>query len=274
MAASDRYPPARGDEAELFRDFNDELMRLIGHAVHHCTPQIIEDACSFAWAEFLRHQPDRGHNWRGWIFRTAQRQAWVLAREARDALPLISSDGSDQRGVRGAETIDELELRRDVTDALSVLAQIPPRMQRIALLRALGMRHREIAEITGDSPTSVHRLIVTANERIADVLEARAHAERPSAPRAERLWELERHPPGVAGAQDRPTSDRQAAGQGSERAAAGVAQGRAGARRLSARGRAGAVWVDDESATRGARAARSACLGGQGARGVRDHALW
>ena len=107
--------------------------------MHHCTPQIIEDACSFAWAEFLRHQPDREHNWRGWIFRTAQRQAWVLAREARDGLPLMSSDGYGQRGPRAAERIDQLELRHDLADALSVLAQIPPRLQRIALLRALGL---------------------------------------------------------------------------------------------------------------------------------------
>jgi hypothetical protein len=88
MATHDPRPGARGDEAELFRAFNDELVRAVSHAVNRSTPQNIEDACAFAWAQFLEHQPDRDLNWQGWMFRTAQRQAWLLERHARETLPL------------------------------------------------------------------------------------------------------------------------------------------------------------------------------------------
>ena len=37
-----------------------------------------DDACGFAWLQFLREQPDRDQNWRGWLYRVAQRDAWRL----------------------------------------------------------------------------------------------------------------------------------------------------------------------------------------------------
>src|SRR3954454_8855850 len=78
MAESRHLPPARGDEDELFRAYNHDLMRSIATAVHVSAEQTVEDACAFAWAKFLETQPDRGRNWKGWLFRTAQRQAWLL----------------------------------------------------------------------------------------------------------------------------------------------------------------------------------------------------
>src|ERR1700754_1164834 len=92
MADSGQHAPARGDEAELFRECNDELVRLVAGNVGCRTRDVIEDACSFAWAEFLRYQPSRERNWRGWLYRTAQRQAWLLAREERETLPLSGLD--------------------------------------------------------------------------------------------------------------------------------------------------------------------------------------
>src|SRR4051794_37482455 len=74
-------PAARGDEAELFEAYSHELIRAVAGAVIKTTPQVIEDACAFAWAQFIEHQPDRDRNWRGWLFRTAQREAWRLQRE-------------------------------------------------------------------------------------------------------------------------------------------------------------------------------------------------
>jgi hypothetical protein len=82
-----------------------------------------------------------------------------------------------------------------VQDALSIVGKLPPRLQRIALLRALGLRHAEIGEITGDSPTRVYQLITRANDRIHEILAERHHASEPSSRRAERLWELENDPP-------------------------------------------------------------------------------
>jgi len=65
------------------------------------------------------------------------------------------------------------------------------------MLRALGLRHREISEITGDRPNRVARLIANPNLKIYEILEERAHdaTVEHASPRAERLWQLERDTP-------------------------------------------------------------------------------
>jgi hypothetical protein len=47
-------PPIRfrGDEPELYLEFNHELVKNIAAAVR-ATPQDIEDACQFAWIQFF-----------------------------------------------------------------------------------------------------------------------------------------------------------------------------------------------------------------------------
>jgi hypothetical protein len=124
------------------------------------------------------------------MFRTAQRQAWLLERHARETLPLWEDRHKSEHAAP-----DALEIHRDVQDALSIVGRLPPRLQRIALLRALGLRHADIGEITGDSPTRVYQLVTRANDRIHEILSERHHATEPSSPRAERLWALETDPP-------------------------------------------------------------------------------
>jgi DNA-directed RNA polymerase specialized sigma24 family protein len=85
-------PPLRlrGDEADLFLAYNDELVRTVrGCVVGH--PADIEDACAFAWVQFMRYQPDRDRHWRGWLVRTAQREAWRLTAR-RPEVPFVSYD--------------------------------------------------------------------------------------------------------------------------------------------------------------------------------------
>ena len=195
MADQRPRPGARGDEAELFRAFNPELMRDTAHALYGTSPDVVEDACSFAWSQFLLHQPDRDRNWRGWLFRTAQREGWKLERERRETtLARPTGEWLDET--------QEVEDQRDlyaiherVNDAFSILEQLPPRLQRIAMLRALGLRHSEIGELTGDSKTKVAQLVGRANLEIYDILAQRDHHERESSPRAERLWQLEHEQP-------------------------------------------------------------------------------
>src|SRR4051795_1319546 len=93
MADQSTPSAARGDEAELFRTHNEQLMHEIARSLVTPAPTVVEDACSFAWSQFMYHQPDRDRNWQGWLFRTAQREAWKLEREARETLPLRSSEG-------------------------------------------------------------------------------------------------------------------------------------------------------------------------------------
>jgi hypothetical protein len=59
-------PPVRflGDEPELYLQFNRVLMVSVGRAVAG-QREDIEDACAFAWVQFLRYQPERDRNWQG-----------------------------------------------------------------------------------------------------------------------------------------------------------------------------------------------------------------
>jgi DNA-directed RNA polymerase specialized sigma24 family protein len=196
MADSDGFPPACGDEAELFREFNDELMLHVNGAVFDTTPQNIEDACAFAWMQFLRRQPPRDTNWRGWLFRVAQREAWRIERgeldhNSHELLPLHEAEVVEN----GVGVLEEIEIRNDVTEALTIISKLRPRLQRVALLRALGHSHGQVGELTGDSATRVHQLVARASHDIDEIRAHRDHEHRPFPPRAEGLWELENEPP-------------------------------------------------------------------------------
>lgn len=196
MADSSAPTPPRGDEARLFREFNDDLMRLVAGNVRTSSPQTVEDACAFAWTQFMEHQPDRDQNWRGWLFRTAQREAWAIERE-RAAV----RDPADNHARMGygpgvaPSALDDMELQARVEDAISILRGLPERLQHVAMLRALGFRYRDIEEITGQKHERVKALVVRAGDHIHDVLEARAANESHASPRAARLLELERDQP-------------------------------------------------------------------------------
>lgn len=59
MPAGANVPAPRGDEAALFDAYSEALLRNVANAVDASTPEVIEDACAYAWAAFLEHQPDR-----------------------------------------------------------------------------------------------------------------------------------------------------------------------------------------------------------------------
>ena len=195
MADQNRYPTAHGDEAELFRAFNEDLMRTVGTIVGWSTPQVIEDACSFAWAKFMQCQPDRRKNWKGWLVTTAQREAWQLEGRQRNLTHLDETAMDYALAKSRVFDRDPYETHLDVEDAFEVLEHLPERLRRIALLRALGMRQKDIGELTGDSPTRVGQLVTRANAHIYEVLEDRAQEDGELPPRAHRLKDLEQRPP-------------------------------------------------------------------------------
>src|SRR5262245_25060988 len=92
MADQDSRPAAHGDEAELFRSFNDELTRTLARSTRTSSPQVIEDACAFAWARFMEFQPDRERNWQGWLFRVAQYESWRLERQTSATSPIRTGE--------------------------------------------------------------------------------------------------------------------------------------------------------------------------------------
>jgi RNA polymerase sigma factor (sigma-70 family) len=184
------YKPQQGDEAELFELYNDQLMRLLARVVR-TSPEVIEDACSIAWAQFLRHQPDRNREWRAWLFRTARREAWVLDRKRREMRTFEDDWGDGSWVAEPTDRRDAFRERDELEAAFDVLAQLPPRLRRIAFLHATGHRYSEIQEITGDSRTRVSHLIRRANEHIRAALREPEATDVAMPPRAERLRELE-----------------------------------------------------------------------------------
>src|SRR4051812_49454890 len=98
-------------------------------------------------------------------------------------------------GAAPREDLDQFRQRDELEAAVDVLAQLPPRLRRIAFLRATGHRYREIQEITGDSRTRVSQLVRRANEHMANALEELEPTEGEPHPRAARLRQLETSPP-------------------------------------------------------------------------------
>ena len=101
--ASDREPPIRfrGDEPELYLAYNHVLNGLIRRDVGAALEDI-EDACQFAWIQFFRYQPDRDRNWRAWLYRTAQREAWRLTAVRRSEVSIEPETGPAGVGSRRA----------------------------------------------------------------------------------------------------------------------------------------------------------------------------
>src|SRR5688500_10716447 len=84
--------PLRGDEAELFRDYNRQFVRTLQSRTN-APREIVDDACAFASQQFMRRQPDRDRNWRAWILTTAEREAWRLRQiEASHYSLLVDAD--------------------------------------------------------------------------------------------------------------------------------------------------------------------------------------
>src|SRR5215210_6964272 len=186
--------PQQGDEAELFALYNDALMRRVARVVR-TSPETIEDACSIAWAQFLRHQPDRDREWRAWLFRTAQREAWALDQARYGTKSFDAELGERGSAAEPLDSRDQFRERDELEAAIDVIEQLPPRLRRIAFLRATGHRYSEIQDITGDSRTRVSQLIRRANEQIRAALEELDVDTTPPPPRAERLHQLESSPP-------------------------------------------------------------------------------
>ena len=74
-----------GDEADLYLAFNPRLVRIVQRSVD-APHEVVDDACAFAWVQFMRVQPDRERNWRAWLITTAEREAWRLRREEAKTL--------------------------------------------------------------------------------------------------------------------------------------------------------------------------------------------
>src|SRR5215213_2654307 len=208
---ADGRPQLRGDETQLFLEYGPELDRSVSRLVH-TTRTNVEDACGFAWMQFVRHQPDRDRHWRGWLVQVARREAVRLDEIDRRAPARIASD-SRSSGVHDlADPRADIEPRIELHEALEALKALRPRLRRIAFFRGVGLSYDEIGQLTGDSRTRVGQLVGRANEALWTAAEQRQQRETPAPPRVARLRELEQDPPSwLTSAIGRPPTGRDTA---------------------------------------------------------------
>ena len=168
----------RGDEAELFVEHNDHLLRIVRGLV--VAPEaLIEDACAMAWEQLLRHQPQRGPTLIGWLRVVAVREAWRLSRIQRrqpafdDVVdpdsPTAPLGDTWEAVIPGpADTERELEAQH----ALRVLAELPEKQRRYFALHVGGLRYEEIMEVTGATYTNVNKHLTRARASVRKARQA------------------------------------------------------------------------------------------------------
>lgn len=155
-------PPQRGDETALYQQHAAALARSVRRAVN-TSNAIVEDACQFAWTQFLRHQPDRDYVL-GWLRTTAIREAWALSSNERRAVSLdVPAGERDDAGtVADCMVGRDLELELRAREVLRSVAALRPR-QRYAISRlAAGLSYEEIQAEGGLSHTQVNRHLTRA----------------------------------------------------------------------------------------------------------------
>ena len=191
--AGDRAP-LRGDEEELFRDFNRPFIRTV-QWLTNAPPEIVHDACGFAWQQFICHQPDRDRNWRSWLITTAEREAWRLRGIEAGHLSLSVREGRELADWDVPDPRDELAIRARLREALSALAEVPKRRRDLKALQITGFSYEEICAMRGLSYTRVNAILNEANKILREQQGREARVAAEVSPRAARLHELEDRPP-------------------------------------------------------------------------------
>jgi len=136
-----------GDEADLYLAFNPRLVRIVQRSVD-APHEVGDDACAFAWVQFMRVQPDRERNWRSWLITTAEREAWRLRREEAKtfSFEFETVDDLERDPVDPRDHVDE---RARLRHALELLSAVPERRRRIKALHVIGYKYEEIGELLG-----------------------------------------------------------------------------------------------------------------------------
>ena len=149
----------RGDEAQLYRDHHAELERAVRRAVHG-PDACVEDACSFAWLQLLRLQPDRATVF-GWLRTVAIHEAWRLTQRER-------RDGHLEAIPAWTERCGSDDLHSDVAarEALATLAALPERQRRYLALFVAGYSYVEITQLCNASRTNVNKHLVRARSSL------------------------------------------------------------------------------------------------------------
>jgi len=165
MTAQHDPVPLRGDEAQLYRELSYRLLGVVRGSVT-ASDAVIEDACSFAWLQLLRHQPRRDTAF-AWLTKVAIREAWRLTKlQRRDHLLDLLPEDDEHRH----DPVDT-ELRIRARDALETLAALPLRQRTYLSMLVSGHSYDEIATVNGTSFTAVNKQLARARTTIRSALQ-------------------------------------------------------------------------------------------------------
>jgi RNA polymerase sigma factor (sigma-70 family) len=141
----------RGDEADLYRTHEVALRAAVRSRIYG-SDALIEDACSFAWLQLLRRQPDRGPTLFAWLRTVAVHEAYRLYR--KEIHHDIANLGPDQ------EPAETLDVQLSTRSALRALATMSDHRQRIFLMHLSGLSYTEIAAHLGITFTNTLRATI------------------------------------------------------------------------------------------------------------------
>ena len=144
-----------------------------------------------AWLQFFKHQPSRDREWKGWLFRVAQREAYRVDTLERREAENIDRDG---RVIEVPDPHDGQAERDEFIAAIQELRRLPPRLQRLVLLRSQVETQQDLAKHEGLTPGRVSFLLAKV-ARLVDQRARRHERELTTPRRAARLRELEDDPP-------------------------------------------------------------------------------
>ena len=148
----------RGDEADLFRTYAAALRAAVYYHAE-ASDEVIEDACSYAWLELCRQQPDRGEVF-AWLRVVATRRAWRNRERDQRERPL--TEVPPDREPQSLDLAHEVRAR----EALRALADLPPRQRAYLTLLVAGHSYDGIARRHSVSPRTVKRQIERARRHL------------------------------------------------------------------------------------------------------------
>jgi RNA polymerase sigma factor (sigma-70 family) len=127
---------------------------------------VIEDACQAAWARLVGHRHRiTDEDARGWLVRTAVREAFRLCRREQREPPSdlgLEDWWMDVHPPEAPEPPQLIEQRQ----RLASLRGLPHRQQRLVWLRALGLSYEEVASHEGCTSRTVERQLARARQRL------------------------------------------------------------------------------------------------------------
>jgi RNA polymerase sigma factor (sigma-70 family) len=155
-------PRRHGDETELFQLHGERLVRIV-QGVLGAPRHVAEDACSFAWLQLLRLQPERERivSWLGVVAVNEARR--LLKGQARHAE--FDEEAVDTAALTGG-VHPKLDLMVEAREAIEQVAALSPQQVRIFSLHVGGFSYDEICAVTGYSWTQVNRHMVKARSRL------------------------------------------------------------------------------------------------------------